>query len=124
MTAKIKGPRGNKHWPRTISFGSASVKVYEMAHSSNASGKAYELVWNTPEGRKRQKFADPAKALEEGKIKASQLAYGETEAAGMKRGDRDELREAQKIAGDIPLLAALREWRRVHELTAGHAIAA
>ena len=73
---------------------------------------------------KTQKFADPSEALEEGKIKAGQLAHGHIEAAGMKRSDREELLQAKAIAGDVPVLAALTEWLRVRELTGGHAIAA
>lgn len=124
MTAKIKHLRGRREWPRTVVAGSVSVKIYEVNHPSNASGKAYLLTWRTPEGRQSQKFADPAVALAEGKTKALQLASGHIEAAEMKRGDRDELLAARKLAGNMPLLAALREWEKVNKLTNGHAIAA
>jgi hypothetical protein len=42
----------------------------------------------------------------------------------MSRSDRDELQHAKSIAGDVPILAALREWKRANELTAVHLIAA
>jgi hypothetical protein len=124
MTAKIKQTKGRKEWPRTVVAGSVRVKIYEVEHPSNAAGKAYVLAWRTPEGRQTQKFADPRVAQEEGKAKAMQLANGHVEGADMKRGDRDELVAARKIAGKTPVLSALREWEQITKLTNGHVIAA
>ncbi len=124
MTAQVKKPRGGAEWPRTVSYGSASVKIYEVVHPTNASGKAYVLTWHGPDGRKTQKFADPEQAIEEGRVKAGQIAHGHIEATDMKRSDHEELQRARAITGEMPLLAALREWQRVRELTDGHAIAA
>ncbi|MFY9925071.1 MAG: hypothetical protein WAK51_11375, partial [Opitutaceae bacterium] len=77
------------------------------------------LVWSTPEGRRQQKFADPTRALEEGRTKAAQLAAGRIEASEMSSSDRDELMAARKITKtkETPLLSALQEWARAHELT-------
>jgi integrase len=119
MTVQIKGPKGN-HWPRVITSGSSSVKIYEVEHSTNASGKAYVLAWRTPAGRKTQKFANPEAAILEGKIKASQLAAGRIEGAEMTRGDRDELQAARRLTEGIPLLSALEEWSKARQLTAGN----
>ena len=124
MTTQIKGPKGKRDWPRVITAGSARVKVYQVIHPSNQSGKAYVLAWATPEGRKTQKFADPSEAIEEGRLKAAQLAAGRIEGASMSRSDRDELQAAKSLSGDVPLLAALHEWLKVRELTKGHGIAA
>lgn len=124
MTAQVRHPRGNKGWPRTITAGSASVKIYEVKQATFARGKAYMLTWNTPEGRRQEKFASLADAVAEGKLKASKLATGQSEAAQMSRADRDELQAARTIAGNVPVLAALREWHRIRELTQGHGIAA
>ena len=111
-------------WPREITSGSVTVKVYEVAHPTNKSGKAYVLAHVTPTGRKTQKFADPDDALREARLKASQLASGRIEGADMSRADRDELQAARALAGDVPVLAALQEWAKVRDLTAGHVIAA
>lgn len=124
MTAKIVGPRGRKIWPRTIKAGSASVKVYEVNHPTNASGKAYVLAWRTPTGRKTQKFADPGAALSEGKLKATQLGSGRIEGADMSRSDRDELQAARALTQGMPLMAALEEWTKARQLTAGNVLVA
>lgn len=124
MTAKIKTPRGKKEWPRTVTVGNASVKVYEVNHASNASGKAYVLVWSSAEGRKTQKFADPADAIQEAKIKAGRLATGHIDAADMTSADRGELQAARAMAGKIPLLAALAEWQKARGITEGHILPA
>lgn len=124
MTAKIKRPRGNRQWPQVVTAGSCSVTIYEVKHPTNANGKAYVLAWRTPEGRKTQKFADPDDALNEGKIKASQLASGRIEGADMTRGDRDELQAARVLAQGMPLLSALEEWAKARQLTTGNVLAA
>lgn len=111
-------------WPKTVTVGSVHVKVYEVKHPTNRSGKAYVLTYSTASGRKSKKFADPADALSEARLKASQLAAGRIEGAEMSRADRDELQAARAIAGTVPFLAALREWRRAHDLTGGHVITA
>ena len=124
MIAVVRGPRGKGAWPCTITAGSSNVKIYQVKHPTNASGKAYVLAWRTPSGRKTQKFADPGEAIEEGKLKASQLASGRIEGADMTLGDRDELQAARKVANGIPLLAALEEWAKARQLTTGNVIAA
>jgi len=124
VTAKLIGPRGKIRWPRTIVSGSSSVRIYEVKHPTNASGKAYVLAWRTPAGRQTQKFADPDAALTEGKIKASQLGSGRIEGADMTRGDRDELQAARALTQGMPLLAALEEWAKARQLTTGNVLAA
>ena len=124
MTAKVRTPTGELRWPRTVVAGSVGVKVYRVAHATNASGEAYVLAWHSAQGRKTQKFADPEKALAEAKLKASQLAAGKIDAADMTSSDRSELQAARRLAGNVPLLAALAEWAKVRELTGGQAVAA
>ena len=113
-----------KSWPRTIQVGHASVKVYRNTEPCTASGWIFVVAWNTPTGRKREKFANEEDALREARRKASELSVGLVEAGSMTRGDRDELRAARALTGDIPLLAALREWQKIHALTQGHAMLA
>jgi hypothetical protein len=98
-------------WPRTIKKGNASVKLYRVKHPTNKSGWAYVLAWNTPEGRKTQKFAAESDAVDEANLKAKNLNAGRLEAADMTAEDRQELLAAREIVGDVPLLAALREWK-------------
>ena len=100
------------------------MKVYEVDHPTNASGKAYVLAWGTAKGRKTQKFASPAVAIAEGKIKAAQLAAGLVEGAEMTRGDRDELQAARKLADGMPLVAAMEEWAMARQLTTGNVLEA
>jgi integrase len=113
-----------KSWPRKVTVGSCTVKVYEVSHPTNRSGKAYVVAWSTPTGRKTQKFARPGAAIEEARLVASQLAQGRVEGADMTRGDRDELQAARRLTGDVPLLAALAEWAKARTLTQGQLILA
>ena len=124
MTAAAIAKRKAREWPRTVIAGSTSVKVYQVAHATNRTGKAYVVAWATPSGRKTQKFADPNAAIEEARVIAGQLSHGRVEGAEMSRGDRDELQAARLLAGKVPLLAALKEWTKAHELTGGQVIAA
>jgi len=116
--------RANRSWPREIVVGSVRVKVYEVGHATNQSGKSYVVAWSDGNGRRTKAFSDPDAAIEEAKVKAAQLAAGRVGAADMDRGDRDELLAARNIAGSVPVLAALREWAKARELTSGHIITA
>ncbi len=100
------------------------VKVYEVEHPTNASGKAYVVSYRTPIGRKTVKFANPEAAMEEARLRAEKLAAGKVEAADMTGGDHEELTAAREIVGEMPLLAALREWREAHRLASGNVLAA
>lgn len=111
-------------WPRTVSVGSAHVKVYEVTHPSNRTGKAYVVAYVTPTGRKTAKFADPAAALGEARLQAGRLAAGKVEAADLTGGDRQELLAARKLAGDMALLSALREWKDARTLCGGQLMTA
>lgn len=111
-------------WPKTIKVGHASVKVYRNAHHGTASKTIYVMAWNTPTGRKREKFALESKALAEARTKASQLSAGRVEGASMTTGDRDELAAARQITSGVPLLAALEEWAKGRALTGGNILAA
>lgn len=111
-------------WPKKITVGSVTVKVYEVAHASNATGKAYVLAYTTPTGRKTIKFAAPSKAMDEARLQAGKLAAGKVEAADMTGGEREELFAARRIAGSVPLLAALEEWAKARDITQGQVIPA
>jgi len=119
-----KPSRDSNAWPKTVTVGSASVKVYRVKHPTNRTGKAYVLAWSTPKGRQVQKFADSTAALNEARLKAGQLHAGRVEGAQMTTGDRDELQAARALSKDTPLLAALEEWKRCRELAGGSMIAA
>ena len=62
--------RKDREWPREIVVGAVTVPVYRVKHPSNRSGWAYVAVYSTPEGRKRQKFADPEAAIAEARLQA------------------------------------------------------
>lgn len=63
-------------WPKTIRKGNASVKIYRVKHATSKTGWMFELVWQSPEGRKKRKFADEASAVEEAFLKAGNLNAG------------------------------------------------
>ena len=100
------------------------MKVYEVNHPSNATGKAYVLAFQTPAGRKTIKFADPQAALTEARLQATKLHAGHVEAAEMTGGDRSELSAARELAGGDHLLSALREWADARKIAGGDLLAA
>lgn len=117
-------PKKRKDWPREITVGSVTVKVYQVAHPTAATGKAYVLAYSTPSGRKTVKFMDPDKALAEARLQAGHLAAGKIEASEMTGSEREELLAARRLAGDMPLLSALREWQRARQLVGADLVAA
>jgi integrase len=111
-------------WPRDVTVGNASVRVYRNTEPTNASGISYVIAWKSPTGRQRKKFADEDAALLEARIKAGQLNAGRIEGASMSQGDRDELLALRKLAGDVPPMAAMAEWAKARELTVGNVLIA
>lgn len=112
-----------KPWPKTVTVGHASVKIYRIAHHAS-SGWIFVLAWKTPTGRRREKFADETEALTEARNKAAELSAGRIEGASMSLGDRDELQAARAVAGNVPLLSALQEWATARAITEGHILPA
>ena len=112
-----------ENWPRKVAVGNVTVRVYKMDHPSAKTGVIYVLSYHEGGFRKRQKFADKAQALAEAQLKAEQLNAGRVEGASMSTGDRDELQAARKLAGEVPVIAALQEWATVRRLTDGNPIA-
>jgi integrase len=114
----------SKEWPKTVTAGHASVTVYRNAHHGTKSGWIFVVAWNTPAGRKREKFSSSSEAIAEARTKAAQLNAGRIEGASMTTGDRDELAAARKLANGTPVLSALTEWAQANQLTTGNVLAA
>ena len=112
-------------FPKLIKAGSAVVKLYKTRHASTASGFIYQVGWTVGGVRRLQQFTDLNAALEEGRLRASQLASGQIDAATIGKPDRDELHAAREIVrGKGQLLPALREWVAAYNLTGGQITAA
>lgn len=111
-------------WPREITVGNVTVKVYRVKAPRSKTGFEYVMAWRGENGRERRPFSDAGVALDEAKLKAEKLNAGQIEAAGMDRSDRDQLVRAREIAGNVPLIAALEEWAKARELTNGAVIEA
>lgn len=120
----MKRSKAGDRWPREIRAGSASTKIFRIKHHGTKSGFAFVVAWYANGQRKRQKFANQSDALHEARLRAEQINSGQIEAAGFSKQDRDELLAARNISGNVPLLAALKEWRRAHSLTSGNIIPA
>lgn len=101
-----------------------TVPVYRVVQDREGKRCAYVVAWNTAAGRKRQKFADPDTAMKEARLRAQQINAGKVDAADVSKADREELHAARQLAGEVPLLSAMREWLRARELTAGNVIPA
>ena len=111
-------------WPKQVKAGSVVVKVYRLHHRRAAKGVVYAVTWNIAGTRRMRQFTDQGAALEEAKLKADQLAAGRVEATALSREDRDEILHARDIAGKVPVIAALAEWKRASEIAQGNIIAA
>ena len=67
-----------------------------------------------------KQFAEFKDAVDEGQLKAAQLASGRVEMASrMTVSDTDLLREIRRIAGETPPLTALEEWQKGRKLCKG-----
>jgi len=119
--------RGMKY-PQTLKRGSVVVKVYKVQRPARPGRPAqtlFTLSWHAGGARHTKQFASSSAAVEEGKLKLEQLAAGKVDAAAeMTIEDAAALAEARRLAGDVPLVAALGEWRRARELTGGMLIQA
>ncbi len=115
-------------FPQVLKRGSVAVKVYKVnrpARSGRPAQTLFTLVWYTGEKRNTKQFSSAAAAMEEGKLKLDQLAAGRVDAAAeMTIEDAATLAEARRLAGEVPLVAALGEWRRARELAGGMLIQA
>jgi integrase len=111
-------------YPKAIKHGSAVVKVYRVKHKTAAAGFVYSVAYVTSGARKVQQFTVEAEAIEEARLRAAQIASGRGDAASIGKPDRDELMVVRQLAGKVPLLAAMKEWRKAHDVSGGHIIAA
>lgn len=111
-------------FPISIRSGSTRVKIYRVRHRSTASGFVYCVSYNIGGRRFLPQFTDLDKALDEARLRADQLAAGKIESAAFSRPEVDELRAARSLVGETPVLSALKEWARAHDLTGGHVLAA
>jgi integrase len=114
-------------YPRKIRVGSSTANVYRITHHKSSAGAVrflYRVTWYDGGIRREASFADEAKAVEEARIKAGQLAEGRVEGAQMTRSDRDELGALRRLAKGSPLIPVIEEWARGRELTGGNIIPA
>jgi integrase len=107
-----------------VSSGNVTVKVYRVPYARAKAGCQFVVAWKSPTGRQRKTYSDADTALDEAALKAHQLNAGQHGAASMSDSDRAELQEARSLAADVPVLAALREWRAAHDLTRGQLLPA
>ena len=112
-------------WPRTVSVGSVSVKVYRVRHAGAASGFSHVVTYATPAGRRSVKVADEKTAIETARLRASQLHAGKIDIAASITGDDiATLGEARRIVGKTPILEALGTWSKALALVGPDMIAA
>lgn len=108
--------------PLTVTYGSASVKIYRQASKSAVDGWIYVPTWRKPEGgRGKLYFADLERARDEAFLKAKQLAGGIAAAEHVTQADVQELAAARALAraAGIPLIPAMEEYVKARELAGG-----
>lgn len=114
--------------PISIRSGSVTVKVYSITRPATLRQEArtiFTLAWHAAGRRLTKQFADLKAAQFEAKLKADQLAAGRIDAASNVTGDDVALiREARRLAGDVPLISALEQWQRARALAGADVIMA
>lgn len=121
-----KSPKRSRGKPWSIvKRGSVSVKIYRVKHAGARAGVVYTVAWHAGRGRQTRQFADPEQARFEAALKADQIAAGMVDAARAFSGDDARvLDEARRTCGQVPILAALDEWKRARDLCHGQLIPA
>lgn len=112
--------RTDAPWPRRVTRGNVTVKVYRARNRMATLGHQFVVIWKVAGETKRKTFTDEATAMSEAAFKAEQLDAGRTDAANLSVVDRDELMAARDLAGAVPVLSALREWQAARALTEGN----
>lgn len=103
-------------FPHRVKVGSTIVSIYRIQRGGRT---VYAVGWSSAGRKYRLQVADLARALEDARLRAEQLSAGRIDASAATGDDFAALREARRVCGDVPLLAALREWRQARELCNG-----
>jgi integrase len=112
-------------FPKRLVQGNTKVTIYRNKHAKTSGGFIYQVAWYAADGARRLKqFTDQDEAIADGKRRLEQLAAGEVEAGCVSNSDLRELRKARELAGEVPLLAALEEWKAAREFADVHLIEA
>ena len=112
-------------FPKRLVQGNTKVTIYRNKHAKTSVGFIYQVAWYSADGRRRLKqFTNQDEAIADGKRRLEQLAAGEVEAGSASNSDLRELRKARELAGEVPLLAALEEWKAAREFADVHLIEA
>jgi integrase len=110
-------------FPHEIRRGSIIVRVYRVRRPASENREArtlFTLAWHAGDKRHTKQFVDLGSAIEEGRLKVDQLAAGKSDlAAVMTMSDAETLREARRLAGSVPIVAALEEWLKAREVCGG-----
>jgi len=101
---------------KVVHSGSVSVAVYKLKHKHAAGGFVYAVAWHVGGQRRMKQFTSLAAALAQANLVAEQLAAGRMEAASLTTDDANTLIEIRRLAGDMPPVSAMQEWRRAREL--------
>lgn len=113
-----------KDWPKQVRVGHATVNVYRIKQPRGKTGFTHVVAWLTPMGRHRRKIADEAAAIEEARLQANKLNAGRIESTQMSVNDHEELAALRLLAGDVPPLSALQEWKQAREISGGSLLTA
>ncbi len=117
--------KSSVRFPKRLVQGNSKVTIYRTKHTKTASGFIYQVAWyDASNARRLKQFTDPAEAISDGKRRLEQIAAGEIDAAGITNADLKELRKARELAGEVPLLSALAEWKAARQHGGIHIIEA
>lgn len=101
---------------KVVHRGSVSVPIYKLRHKHAARGYVFAVAWHVGGGRKMRQFTNLKEADAEAKLKADQLAAGKIDATSLTADDANTLVEVRRLAGEMPPVAAMQEWRKARDL--------
>ncbi len=120
-----KQTRLPKKFPHTLKNGSVRVKVYRIANKKSSTGYTYIVRWF--EGRnclKDKRSIRLEDAIDFAERQAAYLNSAKYDADRLRRYQKEAYVLAQDLAGDTPVVTAIREWKKAKGISGGNLIAA
>ncbi len=120
-----KHPKLPKKFPHTLKNGSVRVKVYRIPNKKSSTGFTFIVRWfegrNCPKDKRMVRLED---AMDFAERQADYLNSAKYDADRLRRDQKEAYVLAQDLAGDTPVVTAIREWKKAKEISGGNLIAA
>ncbi len=113
-----------KTYPATLKHGFAAVKIYRFKKTKTAKTWTFNVRWKEGTKATNRRFSVEAEAVQFARDTLEYLNSAKRDSDLLWREHKEEYLIAQDLAGEIPVLTAMREWRLATELSGGQLILA